>query len=96
MHGNDIFVNRVVHSVGKSLRKHPVKPLTNGMDAAINRERIDIGVKRVQEIRSEVLFALFLEFKSIFQVEFRLVEDSDFHDTRSRISFLAASQAVNC
>jgi len=48
------------------------------MDTAINREGIDIGVKRVQKIMSEVRFSLFIEFKSIFQVEFRLVEAGDF------------------
>jgi hypothetical protein len=95
MYGNHVFRDRIVNGIGKPLRKHPVKSMTSGMNASINGEGIDIRVQRIQEIVSETLLSLFIEFESIFEVELCLVEDSDSHDTRSRISFLAASQSVN-
>ena len=70
--------------------------MANGMDAAIQGKKIDIRIQCVQEVVSKVLLSLFIKFKPIFEIKFRLVEDLDFHDTRFRISFLAASQSVNC
>lgn len=96
MHGNDVFGNRIVNGVGKTLRKRPVKSMTNGMNAAIKGKRIDIRVKRIQKIMTEIPLPLFIEFKPISEVEFCLVKDPNSHDTRSRISFLAVSQSVNC
>ena len=95
MHGNHALSDRVVDGIGKTLGKRPVKSMTNGMNASMNCERIDIRVQRIQEIISEILLSLLIEFESIFEVEFCLIEDSDSHDTRSRISFLATSQSVN-
>ena len=92
MHRNDVFLNQVVIGVWKPLRKHPVQSMANRMTAAINREGINTGVKSIQERVPEVFIPVFIEIKFIFEIEFRLVENSDSsHDTRSRISFLAAS-----
>ncbi len=66
------------------------------MNAAVIGKRVNIGEEWIQELSSKPRSLRFVKVKAFDQMFLGGFENSNPHETRRRISSLAASQSLNC
>ena len=69
-------------------------PVDRVMDSGVDKEGVDVGEERIQEVPAQASFLPLVEMKPGDQVGFGLVEDLDSHRSLSRISVFADSQST--
>jgi hypothetical protein len=62
---------------------------------AIAKQRVDIGIKRVQKVLAEPSASALIKSSAAHEIIFRFREDLNPHLSRSRIETLALSQSEN-
>ncbi len=93
---NGVTGNGIENCERKSLRKRPVIiPIHNTMNAAMKPQRFYIGGQALSKTRPEARLLRLIECESVDKIVFRLVENLDRHEVRSRIRFFADSQSLN-
>ncbi len=82
----------VVDGEREYLTKQAMNLEDTAVNASMNRERVDIGEKRIQEIFSKAGLLVLIERKATSQVLAGGGQNLNFHNKRSRRSRLASSQ----
>lgn len=86
-------VEAVIDSPRKAPGKHPVKPENLPMNARVERQRINVGEERVEEIVAHALALLLIKIPPIRQVLAGGGEEVDFHTVFWRSSSFTRGQS---
>ena len=73
-----------------------MRAVDDTVNASVEKQRINFGEKRIEEISAKPGRLPLVETVTFNQISFRVVEEFNPHDTRRRMSAFASSQFEKC